>query len=263
MTEDLNSCHRGVNACEFYSVNWMARLVIGVAIGMGVCPIGWLCAENVEVVAAVASRSTPSRLVVDLSPIPPLVSSFLQRRRVLSPWMVLVDCWVLKMWRWWRGSFPDIGPLRWRKFHPRYWYFWEPGCSAIWYNVGGWVLFLHSHGCDGMAMRRIVGSVHYYFFFSRLRLLPWVSFCLVHFPPINVSYCILSTPILTTSYFCLFIFVNEMSSSFIRVYHRRFTILIISQNDYLTVEWIRGMKNNPEIIIRINKSAGKIFYNKK
>ena len=40
MAEDLNSCHRGVNACEFYSVNGMARLVLGVAIGMRVCPIG-------------------------------------------------------------------------------------------------------------------------------------------------------------------------------------------------------------------------------
>ena len=52
MAEDLNSCHRQGHACGCYSVNGMARLVIGVAIGMGVCPIGWLlCAENVEVVA--------------------------------------------------------------------------------------------------------------------------------------------------------------------------------------------------------------------
>ena len=93
MAEDLNSCHRRGDACGCYSVNGMVRLVIGVAIGMGVCPIGWLLsAENVEVVASVASRSKPSRLVVDLSPIPSLVSSFLQQRPVLSPWMVLVDC---------------------------------------------------------------------------------------------------------------------------------------------------------------------------
>jgi hypothetical protein len=88
MAEDLNSCHRQGDACGCYSVNRMARLVIGVAIGMGVCPIGWLlCAENVEVVAAwLTPRSTPSRLVVDVSPIPPLLSSFLHWRRVL------VDC---------------------------------------------------------------------------------------------------------------------------------------------------------------------------
>ena len=56
MAEDLNSCHRQGDACGCYSVNRMARLVIGVAIGMGVCPIGWLlCAENVEVVAWLAT----------------------------------------------------------------------------------------------------------------------------------------------------------------------------------------------------------------
>eukprot|EP00978_Attheya_sp_CCMP212_P047093 scaffold421222_cov51-Attheya_sp.AAC.1 len=39
MAEDLNSCHRRGDACGCYTVNGMARLVIGVAIGMGVCPI--------------------------------------------------------------------------------------------------------------------------------------------------------------------------------------------------------------------------------
>eukprot|EP00978_Attheya_sp_CCMP212_P026877 scaffold89179_cov53-Attheya_sp.AAC.2 len=34
-----------------------------------------------------APHSTPSRLVVNLSPIQPLLSSFLQRHPVLSPWM--------------------------------------------------------------------------------------------------------------------------------------------------------------------------------
>jgi hypothetical protein len=51
-----------------------------------------LCDENVDVMASVASRSKPSQLVEDVSRIPLLVSSFLQQRRVLSPWMVLIDC---------------------------------------------------------------------------------------------------------------------------------------------------------------------------
>eukprot|EP00978_Attheya_sp_CCMP212_P038639 scaffold193300_cov27-Attheya_sp.AAC.1 len=39
MAEDSNSCHRQGDACRCYCVNVMKRLVIGVAIGTGVCPI--------------------------------------------------------------------------------------------------------------------------------------------------------------------------------------------------------------------------------
>eukprot|EP00978_Attheya_sp_CCMP212_P028141 scaffold96440_cov43-Attheya_sp.AAC.1 len=32
------------------------------------------------------------------------------------------------MWRWWRGSLPDLGPLGRRKFHPCYWFPSSPSC---------------------------------------------------------------------------------------------------------------------------------------
>jgi hypothetical protein len=206
------------------SVNGMARLVIW----MAVCPIGWLMWWKCDVMAWVAPRSTPSRLVVDVSLIPPLVPSFLQRRPVLSPWMVLVDCWVLKMWRWWRGSFPDIGPLRWKKFHPCYWYFWEHGCRTVWYNVGGLMLFLHGHGCDGTEVGASTGVVHY--FFLSLAIAPSGKFLSCQF---STNQCLLLYSFDTHTYHFImssyYIFVIEMSCTFIRVYHRRFTILIISK----------------------------------
>ena len=43
-----------------------------------------------------------------------------------------------------------------------------------------------------------LGELVHYFFLS-LAIAPMGKFCLVHFPPINVSYCILLTHILTTS----------------------------------------------------------------
>jgi hypothetical protein len=63
---------------------------------------------------------------------------------------------------------------------------------------------LHGHGCDGTEVGASPGICS--LFFLSLSIAPWVSFCLVSFPPINVSYCILFTHILTTSLCLLFSF---------------------------------------------------------
>eukprot|EP00978_Attheya_sp_CCMP212_P009599 scaffold22773_cov45-Attheya_sp.AAC.1 len=126
MAEDLNSCHRRGDACGRYSVNG-ARLVIVVAIGMGVRPIavaaggrclpdpaagfllspavsgpqsldgigGLLSAENVEVVAWLVPRYWPSTL----EEVPSLLLIFLRA------WLQcgLIQCWrmgVVFAWPW-------------------------------------------------------------------------------------------------------------------------------------------------------------------
>jgi hypothetical protein len=236
MAEDFNSYHRQGDACGCYSVNGMARLVIGVAIGMGVCPIGWLlCGGNVDVMAWVnvdvmgwvASRSKPPRLVVDLSPIPSLVSSFLSGVQSSVPGWYL---WIVECWKCGGGRGVARSPIL---------ALYAGGSSiratdifesmvAVWFDI------MSEDGCCFAwpwlwwnGGRRIPGDL--FIIFSLAFDCSMGKFLSCQF---STNQCFLLYSFHTHTYHFImssfFIFVIQMSCTFVPVYYRRFTILIIS-----------------------------------
>ena len=166
--------------------------------------LGWACARLVESsdenVASVGSSQKPTGWWY-ISPwsrrwFPPL----LQRRRVLSLWMALDDCWVmLKVWRWWRGLFPDIETLYARGSSVPTHIF--ENLAALWFHwvvEDGCYVWMDTVVMEQRSAHRQEGCGGFFFSLSSLRLLHVGKFLSCQFPPITVSYCILLTHILTT-----------------------------------------------------------------